>query len=261
MILRFLTIAGFCVILLLLASCQTNSDRWDEIAASGFLRIGVDPTYPPFAVAEGNEVHGLDIDLAHALADELGLQPRFTYFGYDGLYDALTTGQVDVLISALVVAPERTRDVAYTQGYFDAGQFLVVPAEEDSVNAMRDLAGKTLAVEQGALGHAIALEWQRKISGLEIAPYPTVDEVLAAVRENSAAAALVDQVSARLYLHQQQPSQSRTLRLLPEPIFSEPFAIAVRIGDRTLREKLSTAIDKLSSEGELELIITRWLDN
>ena len=77
------------------------------------MRVGIDPTYPPFALADDAGLRGIDVDFAQALAEELGLEAQFTYFGYDGLYDALTTGQVDVLISALVILPEKTKHIAY----------------------------------------------------------------------------------------------------------------------------------------------------
>ncbi|MBP8950134.1 MAG: transporter substrate-binding domain-containing protein, partial [Candidatus Promineofilum sp.] len=145
--------------LLCLTGCAAGNDTWPQIEGSGVLRIGVDPTFPPFATADGADAQGLDIDLARALADELGLEAQFTYFGYDGLYDALATGQVDVLISALVVAPERTADVAYSDAYFDAGQVLIVP-QASAVAGMADLDGRTVAVELGALGHVEAQAWQ-----------------------------------------------------------------------------------------------------
>ncbi len=243
-------------LLLLLAGCGSGEDTWARIEASGVLRVGVDPTFPPFALAEGADVRGIDVDLARALADEMGLEAQFTYFGYDGLYDALTTGQVDALISALVVVPDRTADVAYTGSYYDAGQFLIAPAGSD-LTGMADLDGRALAVELGALGHVEALEWQRRLPGLSVITYGSVDEALAAVAAGEAAAALVDSVSGRLYL---RDHPTPPLALLAEPVTSEPYAIAVRIGDRTLHRELSAALAALEANGELERIVARWLD-
>lgn len=242
-----------------LAGCAVNEDRWDEIAASGVLRIGIDPTYPPFAAAEGNNVVGLDIDLAQALARELGLEPKFVYFGYDGLYDALTTGQVDMLISALVVAPERTKDVAFTPGYFDAGQFLIVPANNNNTQGMADLAGRRLAVEQGALGHVTALEWQRRLPDMTVLPFTSVDEAMDALTAGAADAALVDHVGARLHAANLPAGQSASFQLLPEPVVPEPYVIALRIDDQMLLRELTAGIQKLKDNGELDLIIKRWL--
>jgi ABC-type amino acid transport substrate-binding protein len=247
--------AALAVGLLFLSACRPGEDTWEQIEAGGVLRVGVDPTFPPFAAAEGADTWGFDIDLARALAAELGLEPQFTYFGYDGLYDALATRQVDVLISALVVAPERTADVAYSDSYFDAGQVLVVPAGS-TIAGEADLDGRTLAVELGALGHVAAQAWQRSRPGLVVATYGSVDEALAAVAGGPADAALVDGVGGRLYLREH--AESGLVRLDP-PVVPEPYAMAVRIGERTLHRRLNEALDGLARSGRLEEIANEWL--
>ncbi len=246
--------------LLLLAGCRATKDTWPQIEAAGVLRVGIDPTFPPFAAADGPEVWGLDVDLARALAAEMGLEPQFTYFGYDGLYDALSTGQVDVLVSALVVAPERTRDVAYTDSYFDAGQTLFVPSGS-AVAVMTDLDGRVLAVELGALGHVEALTWQERLPALTVLPLGSADEALDAASTGAAStgvadAALVDSVSGRLYLRDHPDS---SLVRLDPPVASEPYAIAVRIEDRTLHRRLNDALASLERSGQLAAMTSRWL--
>ena len=243
------------LLLLLLPACRPGEDTWEQIEAGGVLRIGVDPTFPPFAAAEAAEAWGLDIDLGRALAAELGLEPQFTYFGYDGLYDALATRQVDVLISALVVAPERTADVAYTDSYFDAGQVLIVP-DGSAITGEADLSDRTLAVELGALGHVAAQSWQRRRPELVVMTHGSVDEALAAVAGGAADAALVDGVGGRLYLREY--TESGLVRLDP-PIVPEPYAMAVRIGERTLHRRLNEALDGLARSGRLEEITHEWL--
>jgi ABC-type amino acid transport substrate-binding protein len=124
--------------------CATADDSWERVQTAGVLRVGLDPTYPPFEVDDGSgNLVGLDVDLAKAIADDLGLEVQFVYFGYDGLYDALATEQVDVLISALVIIPERTRDFSYSEPYFNAGEILIVPANNETITSMADLGGQT----------------------------------------------------------------------------------------------------------------------
>lgn len=242
-----------------LSGCQEPADSWDRIAESGVLRVGVDPTFPPFALAEGEIVTGIDIDLARALAERMGLQAEFTYFGYDGLYDALTTGQVDALISALVVAPERTRDVAYSIPYFDAGLILVYSPQEGNIGGIEDMNGRILAVELGALAHVEALNRQSSLPAMEIRTYGSADEALAAVVSGEADASLVDSVSGRLYLRQ-HPDGEHNLTYLPQPIVSEPYAVAVRIADRRLVEEVNRTLAELDNEQTLERIIAAYLD-
>ncbi len=220
--------------------------------------MGLDPTYPPFEVADDNGVSGLDVDLANALASELGLRSEFVYFGYDGLYDALATKQVDVLISALVIMPGRRRDFAYSEPYFNAGEILITTAENDDISEMADLGSRILAVELGAQGHVEGTQWAKRVSGLTIRPYGSADEALSAVATGQADAALVDNISGRLFLAKQIDAQV-PLRLVSPPVTVEPYAVVVRIEDEMLLKNMDEALDSLTSSGQLDLIIQRWL--
>ena len=248
----------YLILLLVLVACQSDNTTWERIQEAGVLRVGLDPTYPPFEVADEAGLRGLDVDLAQAIAADLGLEAEFVYFGYDGLYDALATEQVEVLISALVVAPERTRDFAYSEPYFNAGEILIVPAQATEVREMADLDGRSLAVELGAQGHVEATHWQGRLPDLAIAPYNTADEALAAVARGEASAALVDAISGRLYLAS-QPSDQPSLERIATPVTVEPFALALRIEDELLLEKVNESLDRLRAAGQLDEITDDWL--
>jgi ABC-type amino acid transport substrate-binding protein len=241
--------------LLVLVSCRSENATWKRIEQAGILRVGLDPTYPPFEVVDDSGLRGLDVDLAQAIAADLGLKAEFVYFGYDGLYDALATEQVDVLISALVVSPERTRDFAYSDSYFNAGEILIVAQSETEMAGMADLNGRTLAVELGALGHVEANTWANRLPDLTILPLNSAAEAVTAVAENQADAALVDAISGRLALR-----EHTGLKQLPDPVTVEPFALVVRIDDELLLEKLNQSLNHLHESGQLQQIINNWLD-
>ncbi|NKQ34476.1 MAG: amino acid ABC transporter substrate-binding protein [Chloroflexi bacterium] len=240
-------------LLLFSAACRPSDDSWERVQAAGVLKVGLDPTYPPFEVADANGVSGLDVDLAQALAADLGVEVEFVYFGFDGLYDALATEQVDVLLSALVIAPERGKDFAFSEPYFNAGQVLIAPANDEEITEMADLNGRTLAVELGALGHVEATTWAKRIPDLTVRPYTTGDEALTAVLTSEADAALIDAISGRLFL-KEQPQ----LRIAQE-VTVEPFALIVRIEDEQLLTRLNASLEKLRQSGELDAIIGKWL--
>ena len=252
----------FVLALLLLPAlgCRSNSDTWQRIEKQGVLRVGLDPTYPPFEIADESGVSGLDVDLANALADELGLRTEYVYFGYDGLYDALATEQVDVLISALAITPGRTRDFAYSEPYFNAGEVLITTAENDGISGMADLGSHVLAVELGAQGHVEGSQWAKRVSGLTIRPYSSADEALSAVAAGEADAALVDHIGGRLFLAKQKDAQI-PLRLISPPVTVEPYAVVARIEDEMLLKKIDEALESLTSSGRLDLIIQHWLGN
>jgi len=242
-----------CVVFL--TACRSENATWQRIEQTGILRVGLDPTYPPFEVVDDGGLRGLDVDLAQAIAADLGLGLEFVYFGYDGLYDALATEQVDVLISALVVVPERTRDFAYSEPYFNAGEILIVPQSETEIGGMADLNGRTLAVELGAQGHVEANTWANRLADLTILPMASAAEAVTAVSQGQADAVLVDAVSGRLALR-----EHLTLHRLPDSVTVEPFALVVRIDDEFLLQKLNESLNHLNETGQLQTITSNWLD-
>src|SRR5262245_40523514 len=86
-----------------------------EIRRRGTLRVGLDASFPPFESIDGqNRIVGLDVDIAEAIARELGVKLEIVNIGFDGLYDALLARRVDLVISGLPHDPRWTEDVAYT---------------------------------------------------------------------------------------------------------------------------------------------------
>lgn len=249
---------GIIGALVLSSGCTRGEDSWAQIQEEGVLRIGVDPTFPPFVKATDDTVKGIDIDLGRALARELGLEPRFSHFGYDGLYDALITGQVDVLISALVIVPERTQDIAYTTPYFDAGLYLFIPGNGEASQEVDLLGGSSIAVELGSLGHVEALDWQKQVVDLKVLPYADIAEALTAAADGEADAALVDYVSGRLFLRD-HPVGRNALNYRPIEDASEPYAMAVRIEDEILLAELNAALGRLAASNQLTAIIEKHL--
>ncbi len=240
-------------LMIFLVGCGNDSDAWVKIQDTGTLRVGLDPTYPPFESFDGENLSGFDVDLAYAIGEDLGIEVEFVHFGYDGLYDALLTEQADVLISALVISVEKTKDFAYSEPYFNAGEVLIIPKDEAEIHDMKSLNGRSLAVELGAQGHVLATDWERKLTDLTILPFTTPDEALTAVLENKAHAALIDNISGSLFL-----KEYPELTSIDPPITAEPFAIVVRAEDEQLLSHLNKSLENVQDTGKLAEIHNKW---
>jgi len=241
------------LLLLLLTTCRAESGTWERIQQDGILRVGLDPTFPPFEIGDENGLRGIDVDLAEAIADELEMDVDFVWIGYDGLYDGLQTGRVDLLLSALIIVPSQMGDFSYSSPYFDAGERLIVRRD----STITDIAAiNTLAVELGAQGHVEAMAAQKEFPTLNIVPYNTAEEALTAVSDKNTDGVIMDEINGRLFL-QTHPN----LRILPDPITMEPFAIVVRKDDQTLLKELNDVLVVLGENGRLDEILVDWLDN
>src|SRR5258708_37822342 len=130
-----------------------NDGTWQRVQQTGILRVGIDASYPPFADTAAWPVgapSGLDVDIANEIGWRLNLKVEIANLGFDGLYEALKTQQVDVLISALSFDPTRSNEVIYTYAYVDSGQVIV--SRDGSYPDMRSLDGDRVAVEYGSVG-------------------------------------------------------------------------------------------------------------
>ncbi len=237
-----------------LIGCRAQDQSLAHVRASGVLRVGLDPSWPPFeSLNEQGELIGLDVDLARAIADRLGVQAQFVVSGWEGLIDALRVGQFDAAISALPYDAWRTRTVAYTAPYFNAGP--VILTSDPNIRSPQDLAGRVVHVELGAESDVQARRLQKKGIALTLTAHDTPQAACAAAQAQAGHATIVDHVSARLF-RREHPD----LNILDEPLYDEPFVIAVPLSARSLREAIDQVLVDLGQSGELSQIESRWLD-
>jgi ABC-type amino acid transport substrate-binding protein len=160
---------------------------------------------------------------------------------------------VDVVISALVVNPDRMADFAYSASYFDAGQVLVV-LSAGGIEKMADLGDRTLAVEFGTEGDLEGRKWARRLSGLTVIQHQTAKEAVAAVVAGQADAALVDQVSALA-----ATGSESGLAIVETPVVERLYAVAVHRDSRHLLRAINETLADIVADGTMESLIDEWL--
>jgi ABC-type amino acid transport substrate-binding protein len=215
----------------------------------------MDASFPPFeTVDEQGNLVGFDVDLARALAGQLGVEARFVAnLPYDGLYDALRARQVDAVISALYLDPSRMDRFAYSASYFNAGHVLVTRTGMEAIRDVESLAGHSLAVEFGSEGDVAARAWQRRLRDLAIVPCQSPDEALDQVAAGEVDAALVDHVSAL-----RATGVGAGLQIAGDPVTDEPYAVAVWGENRGLLRAIDQALAQLGEDGTLAALKDRW---
>jgi ABC-type amino acid transport substrate-binding protein len=224
------------------------------IQRRGTLRVGLDASFPPFEVVDGDgQIVGFDVDLARIIAADLGVQAELVNIGFDGLYDALLARRVDLVLSGLPYDPRWTQDVAYTQNYFNAGQALLTRADETAIAAPADLAGRTVAVEWGSQADMEARRLPAEPVAANITRHATAAEALAALLAGQADAAIVDGVTAV-----EAEAQGAVIVAY---LTDEWYAGAVHIESTALLKQVNQTLTRLRENGELARLQNRWLQN
>lgn len=231
-----------------------RDETWARCQREGLLRVGMDASYPPFEVEVDGQFQGYDVDMAQEIGRRLGLEVTFANTNFDGLYDALASGRVDILISALPY-DRKMPDVRYTGGYFNAGQVLVTRRDDERIKSHKDLGGYRVGVEMGSMAHQEArrLREQERIS-LTIETGQSSDEVLDLLQVGQVDVVVVDMVTARVALRDRPD-----LVIRGNPLTDESFVIAVRRDSPELYAAVNGILDVLRGEGWLDALADRWL--
>jgi ABC-type amino acid transport substrate-binding protein len=261
-----LALAALLLVLVLLwqgeywAGLWQRDVAWERIQRDGLLRVGMDASYPPFeVVTDDGEFLGLDVDLARALGERWGVKVVMVNVHFDGLYDALRTNKFDLIISALPHDRTLTRDLRYSQSYFDAGQVLLVRGDRVDVEGISDLLGEGdvpvfIAVELGAEAHHLARKLTRDQGlPLEALPQRELDQAVALLRSGEADGLICDRVTAYELLR-----EHGDLRIAGPPLTSEPLVIAALIDAPILMEQVNAALNEWRADGTLEALRSRW---
>lgn len=134
----------------------------DAIRERGELILGTESTYPPFefiVIENGQSVGvGMDVSLAQAIADKLGVKLVKSEMAFDSLIPAVQAGTVDIAASITPTA-ERKEAVDFSINYYDTTNcFLVRAAEVDSFTAKESFDGKTIGAQQGTAQNTLVTE-------------------------------------------------------------------------------------------------------
>ena len=232
-----------------------EDETWARIQQEGLMRVGMDASWPPFEYIDQTtgQIIGLDVDLARAIGQRLGVEVELVNVGFDSLYDALYVGRFDAIISALPYDPLLYGDVAYSISYFNAGQVLVVRADETEISEANDLSGKQLGVELASEGDVLGRQLQKKIKGLNLQSYMAPQDVLWALKEGEVEAAIVDAVSAYQFI-----ASLGGLQVVGDPLTDELYVIAVRLESPLLLRAINEALVEMREDGTLDRLREKW---
>lgn len=135
---------------------KASAAKVEEIKKKGKLVLGTCADYPPMEWIEYNgkkeEFVGVDIEIAKAIAKELGVQLEIKNMAFEGLINSLNAADVDIVLAGMVASPERKKVVDFTQPYkFDRQVVVVRKGEEGKYKALDDLKGKKIGAQLGTV--------------------------------------------------------------------------------------------------------------
>lgn len=215
------------------------------------LRLGVDASYPPFAaVATDGTLWGLEVDLSHAVAAQLGLPLVLRNVDAGSGLDALPASEYDAILGGIVYDPTLGKVARFSPPYFAAGPVLLSRSSTVLPMAPR------IAVEVGAPWPGVIGRLLHQ--GAAVQQVWDDQDGMAHVEDGDADAFLVDRPTA---LEQQRDRPSDHLQMVDEdPDDAYSYRMAEGRADRYLAFAIDHAIRVLDENGSLDALQTHWFE-
>ena len=222
-----------------------------DVQARGELRWGGDlQGGEPYVFEDEREpekLKGFEVELADALARELGVRATFVQNDWSNLVPALERGDFDVALNGLEDTPERRARIRLSHPYYTYGETLTVRAGAPFRN-LSDLAGKRV----GTLNQTVASDLL-KAAPLEVVLYEGQQEPYMDLAKGRTDAVLLDHVIADRY-----GCVLPELRCLPGDVARGHYVIGMSKDAAALQTAIDRALAKLRHDGTLQGILTGW---
>jgi polar amino acid transport system substrate-binding protein len=248
-VLRLATV--FSVLVLLLPSVAAGADdsllrvqragvlRWGGDIQGGEPYVFEDPARPESLV-------GFEVEIAEALARELGVRAEFVQNDWSSLVPTLERGTVDIVLNGLEITESRRRRIRLSRPYFVFAERLTVRAGEARFRTLGELRGHRV----GALTNSLAWDLLGQ-AGAERIPYEGTEEPYRDLLARRLEAVLMDDIIADRY------GRLAGLQVAGDLAEGE-YAIGLRAGDAALAAAVDGALGRLLASGELRRILARW---
>jgi polar amino acid transport system substrate-binding protein len=225
--------------------------------SDGTLDIGSDIAYAPIEFyEEGTQnAQGLDVDIANALAGQLGVKANFINTGFDGLIGALQAKRFDVIMSSMTVTAERQQQIDFIP-YFTAGTGILVQAGNPlGIQSLADLCGKSVAVQLGTI-QVDQLSAQNEQCTDKIA-ITTFDQNPLAVEQVRLGRADAETADYPVAAYDAKLSDG-ALEIAGPQFEAAPYGIGLRKDSTELNAALTKALQAIMDNGEYDTILADW---
>jgi polar amino acid transport system substrate-binding protein len=245
-----------CVAALALAvvTAQAQDKGVEAIKKKGTLVVGTASGYYPFEMVDKkNELVGFDVDIAKAIAKELGVRVEFQNYAFAGLIPALQASKIDMVLAGMTATEKRKETVDFSDAYFISGLGMLVSKSVPNVKKPEDLDKKdyVIGVSMGTTGDQAATRifknaTVKKFDGSALAGLEVIN--------GKAQAVIHDTPWVAIYNRRNQETTYAVL----EPFTTEPLGIAIPKGNPELVTWLNAFLKKYKEAGEYKKSYAYW---
>ncbi len=208
------------------------------------LTMATEATFPPYEFLRGQEVVGLDVEIARTVAAKLGWSFRVENMDFDAVIPAVISGKASLAASGITITEDRKKNVDFSEPYVKTGIVVIFPKATPFETADQ-LKGKKIGVQSGTTSETYVLEQLHQ----EPERFKSTPEACAAMLAGRCAFVIADIDPAKNCV------KGEPALAISDFLSSEEYAIAVPKGKSDLLAAINATIREAKADGR----IAAWL--
>ena len=232
------------------ATSEAGADEGYKLTTEGTLTMATNAQFPPYEYYDGDDVIGIDADIAKAIADKMGLELKIEDMEFDSIITAVSTGKADLGLAGMTVDPDRQKNVDFSDPYATGVQVIIVK-EDSTIAKPDDLKGKKIGVQLATTGDQYATDDYGKDS---VVQYNKGSDAVMALTQGQVDAVIIDNEPAKSYVE-----ANKGLKILDTEYVTENYAACIAKDNTGLTKAVNKALAELKADGTLQKIVDKYI--
>lgn len=245
------------VSLIACASAPAEEPVPAEEPAANVLSMATEATFQPYEFYDGDEIVGIDVEIAQAIAEKLGMTLEVTDIAFDSIIPGIQTGKYDMAMAGMTVTEERLEQVSFSDSYATGVQVVIVKdgGEITSVDDLfADGANHVIGTQTGTTGFLYAT-WDIEDEGLgTVKAFAKTTDAVMALANGQVDCVILDNEPAKALV-----AANEGLSILDTEYAVEDYAIAIAKDNTELLEKVNAALKELIADGTVQSILDTYI--
>ena len=226
-------------------------------ALADTLTMVTNASFPPYEYIDGEEMVGIDVEIAKAIAAKLGYELELVDMEFDSLIPAVQSGKADFSMGGITVTEERAQLINFSDTYATGVQVVIVK-EDSPITSVADLtaegANYNIGVQLATTGDIYAqTELEEKGFG-KVHQFPNGNEAVMALATGKIDCVIIDNEPAKAYV-----AANPGLKVLETAFTEEDYAAMIAKENTELLEKFNAALKELKEDGTIAAIIEKYI--
>ncbi len=236
-----------------LASCAKDDAADNDSKET--LVMATNATFPPYEFVENGDYKGIDVEIANAIADKLGMTLEIQDVEFGSIIGGVQSGKYDMGVAGMTVTDERLESVNFSDSYATGVQVVIVKEDSD-IKTIDDLTGKKIGVQQDTTGDIYASDTVENggFGEENVTRYNKGADAVQALSTGKVDAVIIDNEPAKSFV-----AANDGLKILETKYVEESYAICIAKENTELLEKVNNALSELKAEGKIKEIIDKYI--